>query len=660
MGNYQFKLIGVLVAMTAILFFAQNCQKFKSVGLDDASINGLQTVTSPGASRLFSEEVGNVTVSDASARSSDSAAAIKDANSANCTESVLAGWKCQEVTVQSAEGKNYRIKMKWNRPLHQSRGTLFISHGGSGVGNSRNDPPTKYMMDLLDTQDAVRIVDLEFLDTGVSNDYNVLDSGYWKHFGGYKSSSAAWLAAFNWAKDNNLFVGDFLNYLGGSNGSMNVAYAMSHYGVDKYFDRVIFQMGPFLPSLANACNSSSASSFYLNDSEKVNFVFSLVNSWLYGDQSKNICQYFGGEDRMSILGPNTYFQNTHVHVIMGEQEKTAGFGPWILASNLEWFNAIRAKSKERIVRFEMQHNNSYKDMRRYAKLAPHQKPAEDTDCIDQVTSSCESDRIVEKNIRSCRQILQPSFEVNNNWQSCPEVCVAGNCSACWSRQTGVTCGSKLTQNLILQYSKTQNGSEASDFSVGEQLFGRVTDISGNAKSCVETNENVGYCDQLSNFTQMPNNDWSYNASTRTWNGLLTVTEPYSGKQFKSYWYDVSTQKKSAAVTFKVSALPRLIFSKNIDGPAAPQFSVGEVVYFRVTGIGTSAKSCIETNENSGFCSSLNNFTSMPNSDWSYDAASKIWRASLNVSSEWSGKTFKGYWYDNLTGVMTPASVMSVN
>lgn len=660
MGNYQFKLIGILVAMTSILLFAQNCQKFKSVGLDDASFNDFQTVTTPGASRLFSEEVGNIKVSDTSARSSDSAAATKDASSPNCTESVLAGWKCQEVTVQSIEGKNYRVKLKWNRPLQQSRGTLFVSHGGSGVGNSRNDPPTKYMMDLLDTQDSVRIVDLEFLDTGVGNDYSVFDSGYWKHFGGYKSSSAAWLAAFNWAKDNHLFVGDFLNYLGGSNGSMNAAYAMSHYGVDKYFDRVIFQMGPFLSSLSNACHPSSPSSFYLNDTEKVNFVFSLVNSWLYGDQAKNVCQSLGGEDRISILGSNTYFQNTHIHVIMGEQEKTIGFGPWMLASNLEWYNAIRAKSKERIVRFEMHHNNSYKDMRRYAKLAPNEKPVEDTDCIDQVISTCESGKIVEKNIRSCRQILQPSFETNNNWISCPEVCTGAVCSSCWKRETTVSCGSVQPQNLSFLFSKIPNGPSVTEFSVGDQLYGRVSDISGNAKSCVETNENVGYCDQLSNFTQMPNNDWSYDVTTRTWNGQLLVTESFSGKQFKSYWYDVGTQKKSAAVIFRVLTVPRLIFSKTIDGPAATQFSVGEVVYFRVTGIGTSAKSCIETNENAGFCSSLNNFTTMPNSDWVYDSASKIWRASLLVSSEWSGKTFKGYWYDNQAGVMTPVSILHVN
>ncbi len=42
----------------------------------------------------------------------------------------------------------------------------------------------------------------------------------------------------------------------------------------------------------------------------------------------------------------------------------------MLASNLEWYNGIEAKSKSRLIRPNMAHNNSYEDMRRFLKLGP--------------------------------------------------------------------------------------------------------------------------------------------------------------------------------------------------------------------------------------------------------------------------------------------------
>ncbi|NUN06245.1 MAG: thrombospondin type-1 domain-containing protein [Bdellovibrio sp.] len=101
----------------------------------------------------------------------------------------------------------------------------------------------------------------------------------------------------------------------------------------------------------------------------------------------------------------------------------------------------------------------------------------------------------------------------------------------------------------------------------------------------------------------------------------------------------------------------LIFSKTPDGPAAPAFSVGEMLYGRVTGVGANnGYSCMDIVGSTNNCVSVANFTKMPNSDWYFDGAQ--WRGSLRLGAEWANKTFKGYWH-NSTTVQTGSAQFSV-
>lgn len=352
----------------------------------------------------------------------------RDLQSASCSDSDLAGWKCVDTTVMTDEGQSYRIRVKWSRPGVVSRGSVLIAVGGAGTGESRKDPPSKLMMDNLANLDSVRVIQLEFIDDPLAA---APWGGYWKHAGGYRSAGAAFDVSLKWIIQNSIVRGQFLNYLGGSNGSMVAAYAMSHFGADQFFDRVVFQMGPFLPSLAHACTRGSGSEFYLNAGDFLTTVFSLINLWRFGNSNQNVCENFS-EDRISILGNNRNFKTTHVHVIVGALESEYGFGPWILASNLEWYNSISARTKERIVRPEMAHNNSYKDMRRYLKLGANDMPGADQDCIDDQGTFCAADgKLTEFNCRGCAQILPPTANPNLGW-----VDVGGRC---FHRKTTTSC-----------------------------------------------------------------------------------------------------------------------------------------------------------------------------------------------------------------------------
>ena len=186
-------------------------------------------------------------------------AAQVDAETPNCTEPILQGLKCLNTTVVTTEGLSYKVRIKWSRPNLDSKGSVFIAIGGSGGGatQTREDPPSKYFIDKLTTVDQLRVIEVEFIDTPVNSNYW---GGYFVHAGGYKSASLAFDAVVKLIVDKQIVRGQFLNYLGGSNASMIAAYSMSYFGTDKYFDRVVLQMGPFLANLRHSCSPSSADS----------------------------------------------------------------------------------------------------------------------------------------------------------------------------------------------------------------------------------------------------------------------------------------------------------------------------------------------------------------------------------------------------------------
>lgn len=297
-----------------------------------------------------------------------------DKEAPNCALPVLQGWKCLKTTITTLEGKDYNILLKWNRPLKKSKGTVFYGVGGAGVDESLEDPNFKTAVNELDQIDNVRFVALEMLD---ENPAYPLAGGYWIHGGGYDSLAQVFMAAFELAVNKNLFHGNFLNYTGGSNGTTMISSAMARFNADSYFDRVVLHAGPFLPSLATACDKNSPSSFYRSNQAQVNTIMEFLSYWVHKEPGKKVCDDLAN-DKLSVLKPGLKkdYPNTIVHVVMGQKEVTEGFGHWILNSNLEWYNSITAKAKERIVRPDEGHNYSFRDMRRFLKIGPDETPAQ--------------------------------------------------------------------------------------------------------------------------------------------------------------------------------------------------------------------------------------------------------------------------------------------
>jgi hypothetical protein len=95
--------------------------------------------------------------------------------------------------------------------------------------------------------------------------------------------------------------------------------------------------------------------------------------------------------------------------------------------------------------------------------------------------------------------------------------------------------------------------------------------------------------------------------------------------------------------------PTVVFSSSQGGAANTSFRRSDTLYGRVTHVPqTNAWGCMERQGvNDGSCASLQNWTAMPNADWSYHRTSRSWRATFSPSSFAAG-TYTLWWRDGAT------------
>lgn len=213
--------------------------------------------------------------------------------------------------------------------------------------------------------------------------------------------------------------------------------------------------------------------------------------------------------------------------------------------------------------------------------------------------------------------------------------------------SGNTCVSVATPNVSVIFSKTLNGTATSNFAVGDTLHGKVSGVSAaNAYACIEYPGSPASCSDVNTYTKMPNADWSFDGTF--WRSAIALPVDWGGKTFTAYWYD-SVSKKTGSAVFTVSAAPVVLtLSRTLNGASATSFNVGELVYFKVSGVtATNAYACTDWIGAPSMCTDLSKFTKMPNADWSFDGT--FWRAAVTIDSAWGGKTFTGYWKDTFTG-----------
>lgn len=365
------------IAAASGLILFQNCTQFNAVdgispfGASEAKIKYSLRGSSPD--EFISQVSGDI-----------------DELADDCQSPVLKGYKCLDQKITTSEGKVYGIRIKWNRPGKSSRGSFISVGGGTGKGEALNDRVLKNLVEKMDQQDQVRAIFLEFTDDPwASKEWG----GCWSQAGGYKSTGLLFRDAVKHIIESlKIPRGEFLNYLGLSNGTMLASYGMSNFGMDRYFDRVVLHAGPVLGSAVEACDVNNPKSiFNANTKERSDYLFGLFSVWLNGDGGAHMCANVKNDDRMSVLTGNKNFPNTHIVTVVGALEaQRGGFGNYHLVSNEDWFNKVSGKSKVRLVPELMGHEYGYQNIRRFLKLDKYQTAQEDTDCPDTMSTTCEA------------------------------------------------------------------------------------------------------------------------------------------------------------------------------------------------------------------------------------------------------------------------------
>jgi hypothetical protein len=249
-----------------------------------------------------------------------------------------------------------------------SNGTVLWVSGGDGSTVWREfNAQAASIQDEWRNQ-GIRSVELQFIDGIASSGGTELNTGYWRHAGGYQRASAAYFEALKFVHQY-LRQGSFFNHIGGSNGTMVAAYALAYYGADQYLNRVIFHAGPFLPDMRKACSSVHFASFD-RSAEVKSVIYNLLSHWIFGGPGRDPCQDPGTSSLLGN-GARRVYPTTAIHSMMGEKEIGNGFGAWIIHSHESWFHQVVAAEKTYVYNRNLGHDMDWEEIRRHGiKLPP--------------------------------------------------------------------------------------------------------------------------------------------------------------------------------------------------------------------------------------------------------------------------------------------------
>lgn len=298
---------------------------------------------------------------------SNNACMTIDQLSSPCPEASYSNFRCYQRVFTIASGHSYQVRIRWNRGGQSSNGTVLWVSGGDGSKVWRElDARAAAIQDEWRNQ-GIRSVELQFIDGITSSGGNDLNTGYWRHAGGYQRSSAAYFEALKFVHQY-LRQGSFLNHIGGSNGTMVAAYALAYYSADQYLNRVIFHAGPFLPDMRKACSPRHFASFDRSSDVKA-IIYNFLSHWIFGGPGRDPCQDLNTSSILG-LGARHIYPSLAIHSMMGEKEMGNGFGAWIIHSHESWFHQVVAAEKTYLYNRNLGHEMDWDEIRRHGIKSP--------------------------------------------------------------------------------------------------------------------------------------------------------------------------------------------------------------------------------------------------------------------------------------------------
>ena len=258
----------------------------------------------------------------------------------DCTIAGYAGWRCARMTFARPDAGTIDVDVRFNLPGAMPGATLVWVLGGNGTGRFRTDYNARDTQDLGAAR-GYRSVELEFSGP----------DGYWQAPAlGYVGAGQLVTTILRELRALGVVDGDFVNYIGGSNGTTIGAAGLARAGLADLVSRVVFLSGPFLSSARAACTDASSAEYM--DMLRVP---QLVDTWndLPGTCAGQIPDAV--LDTRSVLGAGAQssYPDLHVHVVLGDLDE---YGPWVLRANELWLHNIVAGEETRHVIAGLDHN----------------------------------------------------------------------------------------------------------------------------------------------------------------------------------------------------------------------------------------------------------------------------------------------------------------
>lgn len=519
-----------------------------------------------------------------------------------CTDPGYTNFNCVKKEFTTKEGLAYSVILRWNRVNSEdSVGTVVWVLGGQGSGKWRSYPGAVEIEDSFDRSQKIRSVEVDFVDEAVAEGAS---GGYWVHGGGYYSAALAYMEVIAYISAN-LKVGSFLNHVGGSNGTMVAAYALSHFDAGSFVDRFILHAGPFLPNFSEACDPNHFASFHRSPA-MLGVITGFVGSWAYKDPKKNPCTLGDMNARMSVLaGAKNTYPNNGIHVVMGEKEKVDGFGPWIIESNYHWYSQVEAAEKTYQILGSIGHEMEWSSVRTYAAMGKPQPmgPA------PTLTFSLAQDGPAVTHIPANARVYGVIRNIDaNSAMGCMQE--SGGAANCENPR---------------KWTKLPNG----DWTFSDGVW--RTSFVPAEKGFMTGKSFQGFNVNLKTGQRTPVVNLVITAEARR-----SIETPSSG------------------------GTPTMAFSKAANGEASVVFGLNEVVYGVSKNLPQNGtKACMQEASQFHLCSDPNNWTSLPNQQWQYVGGE--WRAQFvpgNIGAQ-KGKSYIAFQVNTVTGQRTPNVMISV-
>lgn len=394
------------------------------------------------------------------------------------------------LALSSAEhGVDFKVMIRWNLPDQAPQASTLWVMGNNGAGTFRAAYNGELIQDKLAQLDQIRSVEVEFIDPPDNGDPNT--GGYFRSpRKGYPAAAKVYAEVVHELQTKGIAAGSWLTHIGISNGSMIGVTALAHHQLGGSVKRYILLGGPFAAHLGPECTDPTFYAFMGNITAGPNMrqLQDLWNGWSAGKYCESgLATAMPSYDSRSLLGGSSTssYPDVALTVLIGDADD---FGPWILASNDNWYNLVSAGS-----------------MRRYVLAGVKHLPLGQTGVPLTPSIQRAIDTVYEHAKRPPLQ--EPDAKAT------------------------------------LIFSKTKDGPVVSNFAPTDTLHGRVLGVGPKAQACMESPTDRGLCTQLKNWTTMPNADWSYDTSSQppVWRCAIPLLIYPPGTYF-GWWRDSETEQ----------------------------------------------------------------------------------------------------------------------